>query len=775
MIFKKENVSAITGELVEGPVRAWQTREVLFSKPADYITGKNPGGDLLLFSRKQLLNWQVSNISTATNTPITSSPRGGSYRYLFLFLRHFLAASDSSGDLHAFRKRTFFPWEQKNVSAQTGEQVDGAVTWWQEKKILHRKDFLGGVNSQGEVLVFKRDLLNNWSVKNITTETGKKANGPLTSWVTRNGPYLVPHLAGPNNNGELIVFWRKTSGNWGSVNVTAITGKHIDGPVTSWVTQNGPYTVEHLAGRGTAGELLVFWWSPQHDWQVVNVSRIACGKIEGMPADYRITEGGERVEMLASRGPDRRLLLHWWRPSTDWQMLNVTKAQNIYCYNDPSCWRRKDIRTGRPCEFITFESGDYQLMVFEMNRIPRDMLKSLAEPFHVLPHQPMQHMRKNLDLLTVLWNWDPPTHPIPTQDQIEELIVGATNSVNDYYRENSGGHFKVNHLGTVGWYSSDYPMDWYKIQGGPNEDFINRHHYKYLEAARNASDDFNFQSYDSSGDGKLHTSECGILLLVPGETTDGYVRSINLRENPNALLYSKNGIEFSVIAEVYLTPNSKFGVIAHELTHLLLGHGDMYLGFPTHSAAGQYSLMDQHNPGQHLDPFAKLKYGWVCPRLILRTGNYTIKDIETNHRVLILMDPNHSLKEYFIIENRSPGTSYDQYMNDQGLGIWHIMEDPQLFNTALPPKNVDPVKWNALVPGNETRLAIRMVRPILTFNDNQALWDGSDPVTGYDLLSVDNDPAHNELLWGDGTPSGFNIKNISAAGPSMTLRIEVPF
>ncbi len=403
------------------------------------------------------------------------------------------------------------------------------------------------------------------------------------------------------------------------------------------------------------------------------------------------------------------------------------------------------------------------------------MLKSLAEPFVVLLNQSMQHRCNNLNLLTVLWNWDPSTHPAPTQDQINNWIFGTTNSVNDYFRENSRGHFQINDVGMVGWYSSDYPADWYGIQGAPTEDFINRHHHKYMEAARNASDDFNFQPFDQNGDGKLPTEECGILLLIPGDHTDGYVRTLNLRETPNVVRYSKNGIEFSYIAEVYLTPSSSFGVIAHELTHLLLGHGDMYLNFPTHSAAGQYSLMDQHSPGQHLDPFAKLKYGWVCPSLILNNGTYTITDIETTHKVLILMDPGHSLKEYFIIENRFRGTSYDQNMLDQGLGIWHIMEDPQLFNTALPPKNVNAANWNALVPGNETRLAIRMVRPILTFDDDQAFWDGSDPATGYDLLSVDNDPNHNELLWGDETPSGFNLKNFSADGASMTVTIEVPF
>jgi len=67
------------------------------------------------------------------------------------------------------------------------------------------------------------------------------------------------------------------------VDVTRITGRRVVGPVTSWQTPNGPLLVEHLAGRDAAGHLLVFWWSPAHDWQVVNVSSIAGPKVGGSP------------------------------------------------------------------------------------------------------------------------------------------------------------------------------------------------------------------------------------------------------------------------------------------------------------------------------------------------------------------------------------------------------------------------------------------------------------------------------------------------------------
>lgn len=71
------------------------------------------------------------------------------------------------------------------------------------------------------------------------------------------------------------------------------------------------------------------------------------------------------------------------------------------------------------------------------------------------------------------------------------------------------------------------------------------------------------------------------------------------------------------------------------------------------------------------------------------------------------------------------------------------------------------------------RRGIRMIRPIYGPPINWNLWDGSNPQTGYDLLSLDTDPNHVTLKWADGTPSGFSITNIPIAGPDMTVYIKV--
>ena len=82
-------------------------------------------------------------------------------------------------------------------------------------------------------------------------------------------------------------------------NVTSITGRRIVGPLTSWQTPNGPFTVEHLAGRDANGHLIVFWWSPPHDWQAIDVTAIT-GRTIDRAAD-ELADAEWSVSRRASR------------------------------------------------------------------------------------------------------------------------------------------------------------------------------------------------------------------------------------------------------------------------------------------------------------------------------------------------------------------------------------------------------------------------------------------------------------------------------------------
>jgi hypothetical protein len=104
--------------------------------------------------------------------------------------------------------------------------------------------------------------------------------------------------------------------------------------------------------------------------------------------------------------------------------------------------------------------------------------------------------------------------------------------------------------------------------------------------------------------------------------------------------------------------------------------------------------MDGTYRGTHIEPFAKLKFGWLRPQLIVRSGQYSLPSIETERFVWILMNPPHSVDEYYIVEKRRRSISYDKQMPDVGgLAIWHIMEDPIVFGSVPPPPGVTPEQW----------------------------------------------------------------------------------
>jgi len=124
------------------------------------------------------------------------------------------------------------------------------------------------------------------------------------------------------------------------------------------------------------------------------------------------------------------------------------------------------------------------------------------------------------------------------------------------------------------------------------------------------------------------------------------------------------------------------------------------------------------------------------------------------------------------IVDEGRGTSYDEHLPDQGLGVWHIMEDPAVYNSAPPPSTVSMSDWTKLGSANWGRKAIRMVRPIITppLEDGRALWDASD----YSLALYDPNPLHSSLRWGDGTPSGFAVHHLATPQADFSLSIDAP-
>ncbi|MBC8180597.1 T9SS type A sorting domain-containing protein [candidate division KSB1 bacterium] len=373
-------------------------------------------------------------------------------------------------------------------------------------------------------------------------------------------------------------------------------------------------------------------------------------------------------------------------------------------------------------------------------------------------------------LLVICWDPHRPTDPAPSKTDVENLIFGSKPSVRDYFKVNSHNLFFMNNADVKGWYNANKPADHYwgpEDTGDSDGDgWISGHVEKWAEAVRKANPTFDFASFDKNGDGTLQTDELGVLMVIPQNSPFGTVRVPLGRQHPINEPLIVDGVIIPLIAEAYIGSPPDMGLVAHELSHLYLNLPDMYFNFFFPYAAGVYSLMDADYIDNHIDPFHKIRLGWIQPAIVWEDACVPIEAVETSHVAFILHDPKHGVGEYFIVENRCPNLKYDSNLPDKGLAVWHIMEEPDIYKNLPAPAGVNPGDWATIGANDWGRRVIRMIRPLYgpPFDNSKALWDGSDPATGYDV----------ELSWHDGTPANIAIRNISAAGPNMQACIEVP-
>ena len=386
-------------------------------------------------------------------------------------------------------------------------------------------------------------------------------------------------------------------------------------------------------------------------------------------------------------------------------------------------------------------------------------------------------------VLAILWDYNKPDEPpeVPAS-VVTKLLNGDSSSVVGYYLANSHDSLTIKFVDILGWYDADHPWTFYWAPQDTfdrnGDGFISGHVAKWAEGIRKADQIFDFKRFDRNGDGRLDPQqELAVLFIMPGGPTPfGTVRVPAGREYPTWEPLVVDGVSIPLLAEAYIGSLANLGVLNHELAHLLFGSWDMYFSFYCPYAAGPYSLMDVCYTDAHLDPIHKMKLGWLNTTVIGDSGRYEVAAVESSAHVYVLVDSTWSDKEYFIIENRQRGLRYDTALPDSGLAIWHVMTDPTVYQQLLPPPSVSASNWLSVSPTDWGRRGIRLIRPISgpPLDNNKALWDGSDSTTGYDLLSWDSNPAHAQLRWHDGRPSGFAIREISPSGFRMKFTIDVP-
>jgi M6 family metalloprotease-like protein len=341
--------------------------------------------------------------------------------------------------------------------------------------------------------------------------------------------------------------------------------------------------------------------------------------------------------------------------------------------------------------------------------------------------------------------------PLRSPEEFRKILFGGEKSVRGYFTEASYGHFTFREAFVTKWLEpTDDPSTgqvdestWEFIQGldlGTKGAWVLQQVEKLTP--------FRFSNYDQDKDGVVTQHELGVLWIYPG---DGGARGRATNPGTVAVPSLSKGVKLGYL--VRGGNGMSMTTMAHELAHQVLGLVDLYGGNGKPSLVGGFSLMCAPVEGTHLDPWAKMKLGWLKPTVVTQDGWTHVKDVETHAEVFLLHDPAHGPQEYFLIENRWPGGSYESKLRDRGLAVWHIHEG----------------RWG----GDWGRKSIRLVMAGGAPPQPAAkrLWDGSDPETGYDLTPTSTPSA---LRWEDGTSSEIGIWGISQAGPEVGVFFDVP-
>jgi M6 family metalloprotease-like protein len=395
-------------------------------------------------------------------------------------------------------------------------------------------------------------------------------------------------------------------------------------------------------------------------------------------------------------------------------------------------------------------------------------------------NSPVTPITGTLPLLTIFIEWsDTPTDITP--GFVQNQLFGPRPSLVDYMLETSYGQFTYSDIGHYTWIPAwDDPMtsgdessrDFWHTFPDPGYDggtFISHG----LVSLENAG--YNFAPLDYDNDGTIEFGiEVAYLMIdaMDPALVSNYRGGGNRGMPPLSLDGKSTSGRGCTVSE-----NSPWITLyAHELSHEVFGTPDYYGITP--QAVNWFTLMGISAIGtwstpigpHHLDPFYKMKLGWYSPTVVMQDGYYDIPNAETNPVAFILHEPAHGTNEYFMVENRWKGTSYDNSDNlidplvpplppadapedipDEGLLIWHVDETRS---------------WDGASTGGFPK--VNLTRAWL--KDEWAAFNAED----FDYYDFYDSSSPMNANWYTGANSKCGVWAVSNAGANMRAWLDVP-
>jgi M6 family metalloprotease-like protein len=266
--------------------------------------------------------------------------------------------------------------------------------------------------------------------------------------------------------------------------------------------------------------------------------------------------------------------------------------------------------------------------------------------------------------------------PDGPQELNSNLNSTALNKISKYYQEVSEGRFILKNVPIIGPIKidkgcADFPVPF-------NENFRNY----VIEKANEKS--LNVKNYDTSPrDGIVTPQELGITIISNCPAGTNGAAAIIEKADVNLSFTKYRGGVASGGA------NTNLLTMTHEVAHFY-GAFDLYPDTSKNRQCNCWgaTLMEEtintvfNRPLIHLDPFHRLIFGWLEPRVFdlskfppskinigLTRGG---KPIKNSKSPFILFNSKKGYKEYYIIEYRAKGSEYDKAVDGEGVAIWHV-------------------------------------------------------------------------------------------------------
>ncbi len=355
-------------------------------------------------------------------------------------------------------------------------------------------------------------------------------------------------------------------------------------------------------------------------------------------------------------------------------------------------------------------------------------------------------------------------------------LVTDPGGLNDYWTEVSYGNFNGYTPVTVaGWFASSWTRA--QIAGASEGNAV----IWGIQQA-DTTFGFDFSTVDTNGDNNITSDELTIAVITTGVGADHGGTAV-WSHHTSVGPVSVDGGARTVAGIYFITAeDNPMGTWAHELGHDLL-LPDLYDTQASTDAdeshgIGHYGLMGSGSwcGPTHLLAFEKSQLGWLTLTEVSTPQCVNIPDVETN--AVAYKAATGSPSEYFIVENRWRGTSFDNVwgwegnLNDQGILIYHVDEntyntkyDSNTVNGSEEHKAVDiecPDFPTSHVVDADDLDRIDVSTPPGNRGDANDLWDSS----GYPFS--DTSAPCSAVLYG-GASSGVRI--LARSAPAATMQV----